>query len=330
MMKTANRIRFAGAIALASTLVLTPPDCAADATPLLASNIFSTDAGETAGLAYDAATNQLYTVERRTNTAEPQLRAYTLDGTLIPGGPHELLETAGGGTKMGLHVLRGGTSIGGQAVPAGTLTYLRGAIATFPNVTLYALDKADGTVLTSEVVNPDFDTGGLCESPLVSGGKGLGYSTHLGRFMSTHSLNNCSGFALFTGGQVTGFIPVPLPGSGGAGDVKEHPLSGNLWVANAPDADSLTVFSQAGAPLQEFDVVDADTLSAVGSVMRIAFDATGDRLWLIRTGGDVYQIDAPAVSTPVPTVHPLASIFLALILIGLALQRARPETPRSA
>ena len=269
IVKAVHRILFVGAIAIASTLLLTPLDSEADATPLLASNIFSTDAGETAGLAYEAATNRLYTIERADTLKDPQLRAYELDGTLVPGGPHELVETAGSLMKMGLHFLRGDASIGGQAVSSGTLTYLRGTTAVNPVVTLYALDKTDGSVIASEVVDPDFDTGGLCQSPLVSGGKGLGHSTRLGRFMSTHSLNNCSGFALFVGGQVTGFVPVTLPGSGGAGDVKEHPLSGNIWVANASDADSLSVFSQAGVPLQEFDVVDADTLSAVTAIKRI-------------------------------------------------------------
>ena len=329
MMRAAHRILYAGAIAIASTLLLTPLDCEADATPLLASNIFSTGAGETAGLAYDAATNRLYTVERATTLIDPQLRAYELDGTLVPGSPHELVETAGSQMKMGLHFLRGGESIGGQAMSSGTLTYLRGSTAVHNFVTLYALDKTDGSVIASEVVNPDFETGGLCDSPLVSGGKGLGYSTRLGRFMSTHSLNNCSGFALFIGGQVTGFVEISLPGSGGAGDVKEHPLSGNIWVANAPDADSLTVFSQAGVPLQEFDVIDADTLSAVITIKRIAFDASGDRLWLIRSDGDVYQIDAPAVSAPVPVASPWGLLLLSLALVGLALHLARPERLRS-
>jgi hypothetical protein len=276
-------------------------------------------------LAYEAATNRLYTIERADTLTDPQLRAYTLDGNLVPGGPHELVETVGSQTKMGLHFLRGGASIGGQAVSSGTLTYLRGSTAVNPVVTLYALDETDGSVIASEVVNPDFDTGGLCQSPLVSGGKGLGYSTRLGRFMSTHSLNNCSGYALFMGGQVTGFVPISLPGSGGAGDVKEHPLSGNIWVANAPDADSLTVFSPAGVPLQEFDIIDADTLSAVTSIMRIAFDASGDRLWLIRSNGDVYQIDAASVFAPVPAVSPWGSLLLALVLVALALHLARRE-----
>ena len=210
-----------------------------------------------------------------------------------------------------------------------TQNRIRRSIQDFTNtrmyITLYSLDKTDGSVLTSEVVNPDFDTGGLCQSPLVAGGKGLGFSTNLGRFMSTHSLNNCSGYALFIGGSVTDFVPISLPGSGGAGDVKEHPLSGNLWVANAPDGNSLTAFSTANLPLQEFDVIDADTLGTVGTIMRIAFDATGSRLWLLNASGDVYLINGPTVTPAVPALSSWGSVIVGLLFAGLAAYRVRAK-----
>lgn len=227
-MKPEARIVSACAIVVASTLLLAPRDSSAEV--LLATKIFSTAAEARHGLAYDAPASRLYTIERADSIVGPKLRAYTLDGTLV-SGPHELVETVGSQTKMGLHFLRGAASIGGEAVPAGTLTYLRGtAGGLFPDVHLYALDKTDGTVIKSEVVVPDFETGGLCAKPLVAGGKGLGYSARLGLFLSTHSLNNCSGFAQFIGGEVTGFVPISVPASSGAGDLKEHPSSGNIWV----------------------------------------------------------------------------------------------------
>jgi hypothetical protein len=316
------RILAAAAIAFTTTLLVVPSDCMAQATTLFATKIFSDAAGEEHGLAYDAAANRLYTVERATTLVAPQLRAYALDGTLV-SGPHALSATTGALTRMGLHFIRAATSIGGQAVSAGSLIYLRDA-------TLYVLDKTDGSVTASEVVDPDFDTGGLCTSPLAGGGKGLGYSTALGRFMSTNSCCNCSGVAEFIGGQVTGFIATPVPGTAGSGGVKEQPGSGNIWVGSSPSIASLSVFSQQRALIAEYNVVDADTLGPVG-VMRLAFDATGDTLWLLSSAnGDIYQADVSSLPEPVPTLGAWGLLLLVLALGVGALRFARRERVQPA
>jgi hypothetical protein len=306
-MKRLFRSTVLAATGVALALLLTPQRSHAQQT-VLAANLFATAAGERHGLAYDAATGRLFTVERATTLAAPQLRAYTLNGTLV-SGPHALSGTTGALTAMGLHFLRGNTSIGGQAVPAGTLVYLRDA-------TLYALDKTDGSVMASEAVDINFDTGGLCTKPLGGAGKGLGYSTRLGRFLSTNSCCNCSGVAEFIAGGVTGFIPVPVPGSSGAGGVKEHPASGNIWVGNAPDINSLSEFSQQRVLLRQFEVFEAGTLGLV-AIMRLAFDATGQRLWLLGFDGVVYQINGQDISSAVPVLGP-EGIFALALLLGLS------------
>jgi hypothetical protein len=292
-----------------------PRECNAQPIGVFATKIFSNDAGKEHGLAYDAAANWLYTVERATTLVDPQLRAYSLDGTRT-SDPHALSATTGSLTKMGLHVVRAGVTIGAQAVAAGTLTYLCDGV-------LYALDETDGSVLASEVVDPNFDTGGLCTAPLAGGGKGLGYSTLLGHFMATSSCCNCSGVAEFSEGRAIGFIPVSIPGSSGAGDVKEQPALGNPWVGNAPAINSLSVFSPKKTLLQQFDVFDADTLLAVG-IMRLAFDATGETLWLIGSNnGDIYQLDVSKLPEPVPALHSWGALLLALAFAGSAAGFAR-------
>jgi len=267
---------------------------------IYATQLFATEAGERQGLAYDSATDRLYTIERATTLVAPQMRVYTLAGTLV-GGPYTLSGTSGALTRMGLHFIRTGTNIGGQAAPAGSLIYLRDA-------TLYILNKNNGNVIASEAVNVNFDTGGLCVRPLNGGGKGLGYSTTLGLFLSTNSCCNCSGVAEFNTGQVTGFVPISVPATNGGGDVKEHPLSGNIVVANSPGSDSFSVLSPARALLRQYVVLDGETLAPFG-VMRIAFDATGDRMWLLGFDGNVYQINNPAVGVPpgpIPVIERLA------------------------
>lgn len=203
------RMFSAGAIAIASMLLLAGQECRAAGDTLFVTKIFTNDAEEEHGLAFDGATNWLYTVERATTVVPPQLRAYTLSGTLV-SGPHALSGTSGALTRMGLHFIREATTIGGQGVAAGSLIYLRDA-------TLYVLDKTDGSVIVSEAVNPGYDTGGLCKNPLNGGGKGLGYSTRLDRFLTTSSCCNCSGIAEFIGNQTTGFIPLSIPAPPGRG-----------------------------------------------------------------------------------------------------------------
>ena len=290
---------------------------------LHATKIFGTEAGALHGLAFDEATDRLYTVERATTLNAPQLRAYSLDGTLV-SGPHALTGTEGALTRLGLHFLRGEATIGGESVPAGSLVMIR-------DRTLYVLDKTDGAVIVREDVSPDFDTGGLCTRPLNAGGKGLGYSTRLGRFLTTHSANNCSGVVQLAGGEVTGFIPAPVPASSGAGDAKENPLTGRIWVGNAPAIDGLTVFSGQGALLREFEVLDAEALVPVG-IMRLCFDSGGERLWLLGSvTGDVYQIDVPLiVAEPVPILGPFGAVFLvlALLVAGCRAVAGRPAMAR--
>lgn len=113
---------------------------------------------------------------------------------------------------------------------------------------------------------------------------------------------------------MTGFIPVSIPGTSGAGGVKEHPVTGQIWVGNAPDSNSISVFSQQRVQLREFDVFDADSLVPV-AIMRLAFDATGHRPWLLGFNGVVYQITSQDISG-VPALRPWGILALAL---GLAL-----------
>jgi hypothetical protein len=319
-MSTLHRLFSAGVIAVASTVLLVSQECRAQDT-VYATKIFENDAEEEHGIAYDAATDRLYTIQRASTVVAPQLRAYTLDGTLV-SGPHLLTGTTGSLTRMGIHFIREATTIGLTAIPAGTLIYLRDG-------TLYALDKTDGSVIASEVVGPDFDTGGLCKSPLAGGGKGLGYSTSMDRFLTTSSCCNCAGIAVFSNSQTTGFFPLSVPGSGGAGDVKERPITGNLWVGNAPGIFSLSVLSHAGVLLREFLVLDASTLAGVG-IMRIAFDTTGDRLWIASaTNGQIYQLDMASVPQ-VPALSLWAWCALVLVLGCSALYLGRRERFRSA
>ncbi len=266
---------------------------------IFAEKLFATDAGERQGLAYDPDTDHLYTLERATTRVAPLLRAYTLEGFLL-SGPDTLDNTAGARTKLGLHFIRESATVGGQAVPSGSLLLLRDAV-------LYVLDKSDGSVIALEALNADFDTGGLCVSPLAGGGKGLGYSTNLNRFFSTNSCCNCTGVAEFVDGQVTGYIPISVPGTSGGGDVKEHPLSGQLWVGNAPGINSLSVLSQTGALIAEYTLLDAQTGSSFG-VMRLAFDSTGDRLWVLGADGSVYQVRIQDVTSVPESIRPLQGL----------------------
>lgn len=311
--------RIAVFAALKIALLLTASPGFAQET-LLATKLFDTAAGERQGLAYEPATDRLYTIERATTLVAPQLRAYTLAGSLV-SGPHLLDETSGGLTQMGLHFLRADASFAGGTASAGSLVYLRDG-------TLYTLDKSDGSVIDEEVVDPDFDTGGLCTSPLAGGGKGLGYSTQLQVFLSTNSCCNCAGVVELIDGAVTGFIPITVPGTAGGGGVEEHPTAGSLWVAHAPVSNGISVFSSQRVLLREFEVVDDDTLDAV-TVMRLAFDATGDTLWLLGFDGAVYAIDtADASPASVPALGPAAALLLLLALGGAAvgLRRDRPAS----
>jgi hypothetical protein len=301
-MDVVSRMLCAVVIAALASASLAPSG--AHAETLLATKIFSGADGEEHGLAYDGATDRLYTLQRGSLTTEPLLRAYQLDGT-PDGAAIELVETSGSMTKTGLHFIRAATTIGGQPVAVGSLILLRDGV-------LYVLDKTDGSVEASEVVNPSFDTGGLCQNPLNGGGKGLGYSTRNSVFMTTSSCCNCPGVAEFNSSQVTGFIPVPVPASGGAGDAKEHPTTGHIWVANAPGAILLSVFSQNRSLLQEFRVLDTDTLVGVFTA-RMAFDSTGDRLWLL-DGGDVYLLGSVPTVDPIPALRPWGLFLLALLL----------------
>ena len=157
-------------------------------------------------------------------------------------------------------------------------------------------------------MNVNFDTGGLCVKPLNGGGKGLGYSTNLGVFLSTSSCCNCSGVVEFTSSQVTGFIPTSVPATNGGGGVKEHPLTGDIYVANSPNIHSFSVFSSARVLLAQFNVLDAQTLGPV-ALMRLAFDTTGDRLWILGFDGGVYQVDNPSVGGIPPAPIPITPRF---------------------
>lgn len=74
--------------------------------------------------------------------------------------------------------------------------------------------------------------------------------------------------------------------------------------------------------------MDADTLGSVG-ILRLAFDASGERLWLLSaSNGDVYQLDLPVISESIPTLSPWGALLLALALGGSALHRVARSVRR--
>jgi hypothetical protein len=119
---------------------------------VFATELFETQASnEHKALAFDDATQLLYT-----GSATDELRAYTLDGTLVRG---PLGMTSGGQPipgrpgEIGLVVVREATSIGNDVVPAGTLVLIQAGTAGDDNeTTLYALDKTTAAATASDVV----------------------------------------------------------------------------------------------------------------------------------------------------------------------------------
>jgi hypothetical protein len=178
------------------------------------------------------------------------------------------------------------------------------------------VDETTGAALASVELDTSYRTGTNCR-PLNGRGTGLGYATGLDRFLSIDPL--CQAIArIRTDGVVTGHDDAlePLVGQN-QGDVKQHPGTGNLWVGSPVLSDSgLMLYEQstAGQVLREFSVLDADTDEAV-SVSRLAFDATGARLWLLAQDGDVYEVADPDLPA-VPALGPWAQLVL---IAGLAL-----------
>jgi hypothetical protein len=280
------------ALAVVFTVPLTSEESQAQLLTLYASKLFTTDTNQSNGLAFDVGSSpeHLYIAD---NSA--QMRVYRLDG-IKDAGPIAL---PGGGSiqELGLHFVREDTSLGGVGVLAGTLLYFQGGSGGLNPTAVYAINKTTAAVLASEEPNTSYSNGNGCQ-PLNSRGTGLGYSTRLDLFLGLDPF--CSAIALFSGSAVTGHFDsqVNLPGQN-LGDVKEHPQTGNIWVGSPVSGSDLMLseFTESGVLLREFEVLDVATDEKV-QVSRLAFDATGMRLWLLASDGDVYETSTHAVSVP--------------------------------
>jgi len=335
---TRNTALVAGGIVVA--LLLAPQRGQAAVLTVEATYLF-TPSGE-AGLAYDVSpgVEHLYVLHKGQGTpSDPNgsnatLRAYSLLDpvpTLLAGYPVELADGTSiehGEIKLGMHFVREATTVGGVAVPAGTLIVIRRGATQNAEVVLTAVNKVTGAMFSagsSEDVDTSLPAAG-CQGVLLSGPAGLGFSTVLDRFLSADvvcrpavgELRGLIGsISVVSGAEVTGFFEVPgglEPGADGQGDVKEHPRTRNLWVVGPPNR--LLEFSTAGELLREFAVVDKATQGAIG-LKRLAFDTLGQRLWLLTVAQSVYEMDVNAtLYSSVPSLGPWGAMALAL---GLAL-----------
>jgi hypothetical protein len=312
---------------LLATLVLTlfAASPAASQTPLVATSLFAAeDGGERNGLAYEPATQRLYTV-----SSADELRAYALDGTKLAG---PIAITSGGSPvagrdgETGIHFVGEDVTIGGTSVGAGSLVFIQAGAGNDPlnanETTLYAIDAATGAAFASEVVSTGILTPPAgCGNVLKDAAKGLGYSTSLNRFVTIDV--PCEGFAAIEDGDVLGFTPVPggiLGTSGGAG-VTVHPVTGNVWVGGAIQGlgtNVLSEFDDAGALLRSFAVVETGTGAPV-SLRRLSFDPTGDRLFMLSFEAEVFELATPA-TTAVPSMNAVSGVglLMALALVGSA------------
>ena len=84
----------------------------------------------------------------------------------------------------------------------------------------------------TQPLTTSYNTGQPCR-PLRSRGSGLGFSTSRDLFLSLDAFCSPSAIAEVSGGIVTGHFEWPgKVGGQNQGDVKEHPLTGNLWVGS--------------------------------------------------------------------------------------------------
>jgi len=299
-------------VAVCVAFPLTPQRGEAQVANILATKLFETGVGnERNGLAFDPSTELLYVAD-----GLAQLRAYTLDGTQVQGP--DPLPGDGRAGELGLQIVREATSIGGVAVPAGTLTFIQAGRPEPPSAnetTLYALDKTTGLQTATQVLITGLQTPPPADCVILKDrAKGLGFSTHSNLFVSFDI--TCSVVAEIDNGVVAGFFKIPpIAGSSGGGGLKVHPLTGNVWVGGAfvGGANNLAEFSQEGALLRQYLVLDANTGVPV-SIRRLAFDATGQRLFLLQfLPAAVYLVAGPPVEA-IPGLGPWG--YLAL-LFGL-------------
>jgi len=309
------------ALAVVLTFPLTSEESRAELLTLYASKLFTTDINQSNGLAFDISSSpeHLYIAD---NSA--QMRAYRLDGVL-DAGPIAL---PGGGSlqELGLHFVREDTSLGGVGVLAGTLLFFQGGSGGLNPTALYAINKSTAAVLASEEPTTSYDTGNSCK-PLNSRGTGLGYSARLDLFLGLDPF--CSAIALFSGSAVTGHFDsqATLVGQN-LGDVKEHPQTGRIWVGSPVSGSDLMIseFTELGVLLREFEVLDLATDEKV-QVSRLAFDATGARLWLLASDGDVYETSTPAFA--VPALGPSGELVMVVVLLLSVLYVGRRGLKRS-
>jgi hypothetical protein len=307
------------ALGIGFGLLLTPRESEAQLGTVFATRLFTTDSNQSNGLAFDVSspTEHLYIAD---NAA--QFRVYTLDGSLLRG-PISLPGDSSA-NELGLHFVREATSLGGEAVPAGTLTFFRGGAGGLSDPSsIHAIDKVTGFATASQPLITNYNTGQPCR-PLRNRGTGLGFSTRRDLFLSVDPF--CTAIAEVSGGEVTGHFDWPGAMSGqNQGDVKEHPTTGHLWVGSPVPSSTFTLaqFTETGTLLREFQIIDADTELNI-LVSRLAFDATGERLFILLGNGDVYQASGTAISLPALSGPAVIALFAAIAVAGsLAARRFR-------
>jgi hypothetical protein len=303
-----------------SVALLLTPQLAAAASPILATKLFEASSGtERNAIAYDAATERLYTV----NSAD-MLTAYEVDGDGTPVlGPLPVtiggLDVPGRSGEVGIHFIEEATTIGGVGVAAGSLLFIQAGQPPLSTneTTLYALDETTAAATTSEVVTigliPPTST---CPNSnvLKDQAKGLGYSIQRNLLLSVSM--NCNAVAEIDSGSisVTGSFDVPggiLPSSGGAG-VAVHPVTGHTWLGGPllGGDNRLAEFSEEGVLLQQLNVLDTNGGAAV-PVRRLTFDPTGQRLFMLTFSADVYELAGP-LPEAVPALGPWGLLVLSL------------------
>jgi hypothetical protein len=123
-------------------------------------------------------------------------------------------------------------------------------------------------------------------------------------------------------GDVTDYFVVPdgITGTSGGAGVAVHPVTGHTWLGGAilGGTNRLAEFSEDGVLLRQLNVLDAAGGATV-SVRRIAFDASGERLFMVTFGAEVYELGVPP---PVPGISVWGGIAAGLAMaLGARLRR---------
>lgn len=267
--------------------------------------IFQADTSESFAhsMAYDASTNRMYVGFANV------FRAYDLDGT--PSGDFRPFPGASS-DEQGLHFLRSPLNLGGSNLSSGSLIAINGDDPS--GVTIYSVDKNDGAISKQLDVTPLSD-------PIINidhlSGRAYGIAHHPSRntlFSIDWLAESIVEIDPLTGNAINAFIEPGFVFSDG--DIAVHPITGNLFAVTS--LGMIGEFSPDGRLLQQLNT--SGTNSELGISLfpgAIAFDSTGERLWLLDGFfNNVYEVTGVS-SVPIPaSVYMFFSAIVFLFGIG--------------